>query len=66
MESGVGGRYTPLMALPAAASIVTNVGDDHPVTLGDELWQRAMEKAGVARPGMPFFTAATGRRLSAL
>ncbi len=63
MESGVGGRYTPLMALPAAACIVTNVGQDHPVTLGDELWQRAMEKAGIARPGVPFFTAAAGDAL---
>ena len=63
MESGVGGRYTPLMALPAAACIVTNVGEDHPVTLGDELWQRALEKAGIARPGVPFFTAATGEAL---
>lgn len=60
MESGVGGRYTPLMALPAAASLVTNVGGDHPLSLGQELWQRALEKAGVARPGVPFFTAATG------
>ena len=60
MESGVGGRYTPLMALPAAACVVTNVGGDHPVTLGEELWQRALEKAGIARPGVPFFTAATG------
>ncbi len=63
MESGVGGRYTPLMALGAAACVVTNVGDDHPVTLGDELWQRALEKAGVARPGVPFFTAARGDAL---
>ncbi len=63
MESGVGGRYTPLMALPAAACIVTNVGEDHPVTLGDELWQRALEKAGIARPGVPFFTAAIGDAL---
>ncbi len=63
MESGVGGRYTPLMALPAAACIVTNVGQDHPVSLGEELWQRAMEKAGIARPGVPFFTAAAGDAL---
>ncbi len=63
MESGVGGRYTPLMALPATACVVTNVGSDHPVTLGDELWQRALEKAGIARPGVPFFTAARGEAL---
>jgi dihydrofolate synthase/folylpolyglutamate synthase len=58
MEVGAGGRYTPLMALDMAACILTNVGNDHPKTLGTELWQRALEKAGIARPGVPFFTSA--------
>lgn len=60
MEVGAGGRYTQLMALPMSACIVTNVGNDHPLSLGSELWQRALEKAGIARPEVPFFTAATG------
>jgi len=58
MEVGAGGRYTPLMALDMAACILTNIGEDHPQTLGAEPWQRALEKAGIARPGIPFFTAA--------
>lgn len=58
MEVGAGGRYTPLMALDVTACILTNVGYDHPKTLGTELWQRALEKAGIARPGIPFFTSA--------
>jgi dihydrofolate synthase/folylpolyglutamate synthase len=58
MEVGAGGRYTPLMALDMDACILTNVGSDHPRTLGTELWQRALEKAGIARPGVPFFTSA--------
>jgi dihydrofolate synthase/folylpolyglutamate synthase len=58
MEVGAGGRYTPLMALDMKACILTNVGDDHPKTLGTELWQRALEKAGIARPGVPLFTSA--------
>jgi dihydrofolate synthase/folylpolyglutamate synthase len=58
MEVGAGGRYTPLMALDMDACILTNVGFDHPKTLGTELWQRALEKAGIARPGVPFFTSA--------
>ena len=58
MEVGAGGRYTPLMALDMNACILTNVGEDHPMTLGTEPWQRALEKAGIARPGIPFFTAA--------
>ncbi len=60
MEVGAGGRYTQLMAIPMTACIVTNVGYDHPVSLGSELWQRALSKAGIARPGVPFFTAASG------
>jgi dihydrofolate synthase/folylpolyglutamate synthase len=58
MEVGSGGRYTPLMALDMEACILTNVGDDHPKTLGTEPWQRALEKAGIARQGVPFFTSA--------
>jgi dihydrofolate synthase/folylpolyglutamate synthase len=59
MEVGAGGRYTPLMALDVAACILTNIGDDHPKTLGTERWQRALEKAGIARNGVPFFTSAS-------
>jgi len=58
MEVGAGGRYTPLMALPMVACVLTNVGNDHPKSLGSQLWQRAMDKAGIARPGVPFFTTA--------
>ncbi len=63
LEVGAGGRYTQLMAVPVQASVVTNVGGDHPVTLGRELWQRALTKAGIAREGVPFFTAARGEAL---
>ena len=57
MEVGCGGRYTLLMALDMVACVLTNVGNDHPQSLGSELWQRAMDKAGIARSGIPFFTA---------
>ncbi|PIE90648.1 MAG: hypothetical protein CR997_05265 [Acidobacteria bacterium] len=60
MEVGAGGRHTPLMALDAVGTILTNIGMDHPLTLGSELWQRAVEKAGMAKPGIPFFSAETG------
>lgn len=58
MEVGAGGRYTPLMALDMEACVLTNVGSDHPKTLGTETWQRALEKAGIARSSVPFFTSA--------
>ena len=64
MEVGAGGRYTPLMGLDMHASLLTNIGHDHPKTLGAKPWQRAMEKAGIARPGQPFFTADQGETLA--
>ena len=63
LEVGAGGRYTPLMALEVEACVLTNVGHDHPRSLGRELWQRSLEKAGIARPGVPFFTAEKGEAL---
>jgi dihydrofolate synthase/folylpolyglutamate synthase len=58
MEVGAGGRYTPLMALDMTACILTNVGDDHNKSLGSEKWQRILEKSGIARPDIPFFSSA--------
>lgn len=58
IEVGAGGRYTPQMGLDVVACVLTNVGHDHPRTLGEHLWQRALAKAGIARPEVPFFTSA--------
>lgn len=57
VETAVGGRYDQTSALEVAATVLTNVGSDHEEELGATLWQRALEKAGIARPGVPFFTA---------
>lgn len=56
LETGCGGRYDARMALDVQATVLTTVGDDHPHTLGYHLWQRAIEKAGIARPDTPFLT----------
>ena len=56
METGIGGRYDQTRALDVHASVLTNIGSDHAHMLGDELWQRVLDKAGIARPGVPFFT----------
>jgi len=61
MEVGAGGRYTPLMALHVDGCILTNIGEDHPLTLGKEVWQRALEKAGMVRQGKPFFSSEMGQ-----
>ena len=56
METGIGGRYDQTRALEVAACALTNIGSDHAHVLGDELWQRVLDKAGIARPGVPFLT----------
>ena len=56
METGVGGRYDQTRALDVAATLLTNVGSDHAHMLGAHQWQRALDKAGIARPGVPFLT----------
>ncbi|MEZ4726546.1 MAG: hypothetical protein R3E79_05375 [Caldilineaceae bacterium] len=56
METSVGGRYDQTRALDVVATALTNVGSDHAHLLGKELWQRTLDKAGIARPGVPFFT----------
>lgn len=56
METGVGGRYDQTRVLDVEATVLTNVGSDHAHMLGQTLWQRTLDKAGIARPGVPFFT----------
>lgn len=56
LETGLGGRYDQTMAVDAVATAITNVGRDHEQLLGSEPWQRAMDKAGIARRAIPCFT----------
>lgn len=57
VEVGMGGRYDPTSVLDVEASVLTNVGKDHEHVLGQEKWQRALDKVGVVRKNKPFFTA---------
>lgn len=66
IETGMGGRYDPATALDVVATVVTNVGQDHEDVLGGEHWQRALEKAGVCRPGVPLFSADQDERSAAV
>lgn len=59
IETGLGGRYDQTRALKVAATVLTNVGRDHLHLLGEHQWQRALDKAGIIRPGVPLFTTAT-------
>ncbi|MBX3010687.1 MAG: hypothetical protein KF832_04235 [Caldilineaceae bacterium] len=56
LETSIGGRYDQTRALDVVATALTNAGSDHAHMLGKEQWQRTLDKAGIARPGVPFFT----------
>lgn len=56
VETSIGGRYDQTSALEVVATVLTNVGSDHEEELGDEPWQRALEKVGIARRGVPLFS----------
>ncbi len=58
IETGVGGRYDQATALEVVATALTNVGRDHEHLLGPLPWQRALDKAGVVRQGVPLFSSA--------
>ena len=56
VEVGLGGRFDATNVVVPLLTILTNVGRDHLDLLGDKLSQIAWEKAGIAKPGVPFLT----------
>ncbi len=56
VEVGLGGRFDATNVVAPLLTILTNVGRDHLDLLGDALSQIAWEKAGIAKPGVPFLT----------
>ena len=57
MEVGLGGRLDAVSALPVTAGIITSIGFDHVAWLGETLDEIAVEKAGIAKPGIPMVVA---------
>ena len=57
MEVGLGGRLDAVNALPLTASIITSIDYDHMDILGESLVEIALEKSGIARPGLPLVVA---------
>lgn len=62
-EAGCGGRHDLSNILDSVATVVTNVGLDHVVSLGPTLEDIAWHKAGIAKPGVPMITCASGGAL---
>lgn len=56
-EVGLGGRLDATNVARPVVTVVTNVARDHTEYLGHTLQSIAAEKAGIAKPGVPFLTA---------
>jgi dihydrofolate synthase/folylpolyglutamate synthase len=54
VEVGLGGRLDSTNVVQPLVSAVTKIERDHMKYLGDTLEQIAAEKAGIAKPGVPF------------
>jgi dihydrofolate synthase/folylpolyglutamate synthase len=62
-EVGLGGRLDSTNVLRPLVSAVTKIEKDHMKYLGDTLEGIAAEKAGIAKPGVPFIIGETRPRL---
>ncbi len=56
VEVGLGGRLDATNVITPLASIVTKIARDHTEYLGPDLASIAREKAGIAKPDVPFIT----------
>ncbi len=54
VEVGLGGRFDATNVVRPLVSVLCNVSLDHTAVLGDSIAQIAWEKAGIAKPGVPF------------
>ena len=66
VEVGLGGRLDATNVVEPVVSAVTHVGLDHTDLLGETVEEIAVEKAGIARPGVPFVHAVEGAASGAL
>ncbi|MBU25587.1 MAG: bifunctional folylpolyglutamate synthase/dihydrofolate synthase [Gammaproteobacteria bacterium] len=62
LEIGLGGRLDAVNIIDPSVSIITSIGLDHQLFLGDNIESIAREKAGVMRSSTPTLTAATNVR----
>jgi len=66
IEVGLGGRLDATTVLTPLVSVVTKIARDHTEYLGEELTSIAREKAGIAKPGVPFVTGERDARVGAV
>ncbi|WP_228852398.1 bifunctional folylpolyglutamate synthase/dihydrofolate synthase [Aegicerativicinus sediminis] len=53
IETGLGGRLDSTNVIMPELSVITNIGLDHTVLLGDTIEKIAVEKAGIIKKGVP-------------
>ncbi|HET8650874.1 MAG TPA: Mur ligase family protein [Gemmatimonadales bacterium] len=66
VEVGLGGRLDSTNVIKPLVSGVTHIALDHMKYLGDSLEEIAREKAGIAKPGVPFVIGETNPALVAV
>lgn len=66
VEVGLGGRLDSTNVLTPLVSAVTHIAIDHQKYLGETLTEIAAEKAGIAKPGVPFVIGEPDPGLAAL
>lgn len=60
VEVGMGGTYDATNVIKPLVAVITNVSLDHTERLGNTVQQIAADKSGVAKPGAPLVTGASG------
>lgn len=63
IEVGMGGRLDATNIVTPVVCGLTHIGLDHTQQLGDSLQDIAREKAGIAKPGVPFLSAHAGTEI---
>ncbi|MDQ2908523.1 MAG: bifunctional folylpolyglutamate synthase/dihydrofolate synthase [Candidatus Eremiobacteraeota bacterium] len=61
IEVGIGGTLDGTNLIVPEVCVITNVGLDHMEILGNTVEEIALDKAGIAKRGIPLISAATGR-----
>ncbi|MBN3036330.1 MAG: bifunctional folylpolyglutamate synthase/dihydrofolate synthase [Bacteroidales bacterium] len=64
VETGMGGRLDSTNVVDSVISVITNIGFDHMMFLGNSLEQIGREKAGIIKPGVPVVIGETQTEVS--
>jgi len=66
IEVGLGGRLDSTNVIAPLVTVVTHIALDHQKYLGETVEEIAAEKAGIAKPGVPFVVGEADQELAAI